>query len=47
MKLIRELKGAELTLTALSMLKGEEGKDFEYPETDLKWWALRLYIIRN
>lgn len=42
-----ELKGAELTATALTMLLGEEGVDFSYYEEDEVWWAIRLYIRRN
>ncbi len=43
----KELKGSDLYLTAMNMLIGEEGIDFEYPETDPNWWWLRLYINRN
>lgn len=43
----RELKGAELTLTALCMLLGKEAVDFYYYENDPEWWALRLYTRRN
>ena len=47
MIIFRELKGAELTLTALAMLMGQEGQDFSYYENDPDWWKLRLYISRN
>ena len=43
----KELKGAELIFTAMTMLLGEEGVDFCYYETDLDWWALRLYTRIN
>lgn len=43
----RELIGTELTFTALCMLIGEEGKDFDYYEEDLDWWRLRLWTRRN
>lgn len=42
-----ELKGADLTATALTMLLGEEGKEFAYYEEDEKWWVLRLYTRIN
>jgi len=42
-----ELKGAELTATALTMLLGKEGEDFSYYEEDESWWALRLYSRIN
>lgn len=47
MQIIRELKGAELILTTITMLTGQEGKDYCYYETDGSWWILRLYISRN
>ena len=46
----KELKGSDLTLTALNMLIGKEGVDFSYlegPRDDPAWWTLRLYINRN
>lgn len=43
----RELKLTELIFTAFRMLRGKEGKDFEYYESDKAWWALRLYTRRN
>jgi len=42
-----ELKGAELTFTALQMLYGKEGESWCYYEGDEQWWALRLFINRN
>ena len=42
-----ELKGAELILTALTMLFGREGIEFAYYENDLTWWQLRLWTRRN
>lgn len=47
MKLERELTGAELVLTGLTMLYGVEGMDWCYYEQDQDWWRLRLYIRRN
>ena len=47
MILVYELKGSELTATAVTMLLGEEGKDFCYYEEDKDWWALRLLIGIN
>ncbi len=47
MQLVRELKGAELTFTALIMLMGKEGVDYALSEEDEDWWALRLYTRRN
>lgn len=47
MQLVRELRGAELTFTALIMLMGEEGVDYALYEEDEDWWALRLYTRRN
>jgi len=47
MQIVRELKGAELTFTALIMLMGEEGIDYALYECDPDWWALRLYMGRN
>ena len=43
----RELTGEALTLTALTMLIGEEGIDFSHYEIDLDWLAIRLWIRRN
>ena len=42
-----ELKGANLTATALTMLLGEEGIDFAYYEEDEDWWTIRLYTRIN
>lgn len=42
-----ELKGADLTATALTMLLGKEGVDFAYYEQDEGWWILRLYTRIN
>ena len=47
MQIVKELKGPELIFTAMIMLMGEEGVDFCYYETDLDWWALRLYTRIN
>lgn len=47
MQLVRELRGAELTFTAMIMLMGEEGVDYALYEEDEDWWALRLYTRRN
>ena len=47
MQIVRELKGAELLFTAMTMLMGEEGVDFSYYECDPDWWILRLYTRRN
>jgi len=44
---VRELKGAELTFTALIMLLGVEGKDYCYYEHDTAWWELRLFTRLN
>jgi len=44
---VRELKGAELTFTALIMLLGVEGKGFCYYENDTTWWELRLFTRLN
>jgi len=29
------------------VLFGERGEDWDYLETDLDWWQLRLWIRRN
>ena len=42
MNLDKELTGADLVFTALTMLLGQEGIDFSYMETDENWWTLRL-----
>ena len=47
MQIIRELKGYELTFTAMTMLMGEENIDFNYYECDQDWWAIRLWTRRN
>ena len=44
---VKELPLEELIFTAVTMLIGEEGKDFAYYENDPDWWALRLFISRN
>jgi len=47
MQIVRELKGAELILTAMTMLMGEEGVDYALYEEDEDWWAVRLWTRRN
>ena len=47
MNLDKELTGADLVFTALTMLLGKEGVDFSYYETDPDWWTLRLWTRRN
>jgi len=47
MKIDKELTGADLVFTALTMLLGIEGVDFSYYETDCEWWKLRLWTRRN
>ena len=41
------MKIEELRCVAIIMLLGEKGKDWDYYETDLDWWALRLWTRRN
>ena len=41
------MKVEELIFMALCMLQGEQGKDWVYYETDLDWWAIRLWTRRN
>lgn len=41
------MKVAELVLTAMTMLLGEEGRDWCYYETDPNWWGIRLWLRRN
>jgi len=47
MQIVRELKGAELTFTAMIMLMGEKGVDYALYEEDEDWWHLRLWTRRN
>ena len=47
MQIEQELTGADLVLTALTMLYGIEGMDWSYYEQDPDWWKLRLWIRRN
>lgn len=47
MQIVRELKGYELTFTAMTMLMGEGGVDFSYYECDPDWWTIRLWTRRN
>lgn len=47
MQIVRELKGSELTFTALIMLIGVEGVDYALYEEDEDWWALRFYTRSN
>ena len=42
MKLIRELKGFELYMTALLMLTTPPGFSWVYYRPDFKWWVERL-----
>ena len=44
MKGENELKGADLTFTALNLLRGIEGKDWEHYRFDLRTWELKGYI---
>ena len=44
---LTELKGADLTAIAITMLLGEEGVDYACYETDLEWWAVRLHTRIN
>ena len=41
------MKVKELIFTALDMLTREQGKYWEYYETDSDWWAIRLWTRRN
>jgi len=47
MGIAKELNLTDLIFPALIMLIGEEGKDWEYYETDLDWWELRLWTRIN
>ena len=47
MQIVRELRGAELIFTALTMLLGKEGVDFCYYRGDALFWRDRLYMSRN
>ncbi len=37
----------ELRFIGITMLLGEEGEHWDYYETDLDWWTLRLWTRRN
>ena len=43
------MKQSLINLIALGIifLLGTQGRDWEYYETDLDWWTLRLYLRRN
>lgn len=47
MEIAKELNLTDLIFTALIMLIGEEGKDWEYYEQDPDWWELRLWTRIN
>jgi len=37
----------DLIFIAITMLLGQEGEEWDYYETDLDWWSVRLYTRRN
>lgn len=47
MEIAKEFNLTDLIFTALIMLIGEEGRDWEYYEQDPYWWEWRLWTRIN